>query len=192
MTTKSAFSVLGLAHKFGLAWEKSGGSVEELNALAEDGEKLKQALSVLRGAATACPVLLDCGIAPYVPDGWTVEEHRNCGLLDLANAKIDLFRDEGQMSRNGMAGEALRKALAGQPVLNAVVLDYLLEHPSLIPAEWRGVCVFFWGTIYRDSEGGLRVRYLSWSMGDKWTWSSNLAGYPWSPISPAARAQTDI
>ena len=49
------------------------------------------------------------------------------------------------------------------------VLDYLLKNSQLIPEEWKGKAVFFWGTIFRDSDGSLYVRYLHWS-GASWQW----------------------
>ena len=71
------------------------------------------------------------------------------------------------------SGNKLRKELANKDVLNANVLDYLLAHPELIPEEWKGKLIFFWGTIYRDSDGRLYVRYLRWG-GSRWN-----SGYGW-------------
>ena len=73
---------------------------------------------------------------------------------------------------NLIRGTELREELKGKPVLNANVLDYLLKHPELIPEEWKGKAVFFWGTIYRDSRGNLCVRCLYWD-GSRWYWSHN-------------------
>ncbi len=36
MTIKSDFRVLGLAHKLGLAWEKAGGTLADMNSLARN------------------------------------------------------------------------------------------------------------------------------------------------------------
>ena len=44
-----------------------------------------------------------------------------------------------------------------------------IEYRKLIPEEWKGKYVFFWGTIYRNSGGYLNVRYLYWG-GDSWSW----------------------
>lgn len=70
-------------------------------------------------------------------------------------------------------------------MLNANVLEYLLAHPDLIPEEWKGKAVFFWGTIYRDSDGGLYVRYLYWS-GVRWSWVCNWLARDWIGHDPAA------
>ena len=54
-----------------------------------------------------------------------------------------------------------------------------MAHPNLIPEEWkqdekgRARCTFFWGTIYRCSDGDLCVRCLCWDDG-KWR-----RGYFW-------------
>lgn len=101
--------------------------------------------------------LIDLNANPFVPTGCEVEEHQrtsyNSGLLKWDAAKIELYTDPSQ--QNGyIAGSELRKKLAGKPVLNANVLDFLLDNPQLIPKSWkkdkRGIPrpIFFWGTIY--------------------------------------------
>jgi hypothetical protein len=60
--------------------------------------------------------------------------------------------------------------------LSANVLDYLLAHPESIPEDWKGKWVYFWGTIYRNADGSLYVRFLFWH-GGRWVWDySWLAG----------------
>jgi hypothetical protein len=81
----------------------------------------------------------------------------------------------------------LRKELNGKLILNANVLDYLLAHPELIPEEWKGKYIFFWGTIYRDSGGDLSVRYLYWS-GSEWNWDYNWLDDDFNSDNPAALA----
>lgn len=131
--------------------------------------------------------LIDCDANPFVQDGFAVEEHRKGGLLDFAKTKTTLFlMKEQKMGR--VVGHDLRKDLVDQPVLNANVLDYLLAHPDLIPEEWKGKAVFFWGTIYRDRDGSLCVRYLCW-YGVRWVWLCRWLGYDWYSVSPAACGQ---
>ena len=63
--------------------------------------------------------------------------------------------------------------------LNANVLDYLLEHPELIPKKWKKYRIVFWGTIYRfnkesgPSEGKEFVRCLYFYKGLK-RWGNDL------------------
>jgi hypothetical protein len=46
---KSQWSVVGLAHKFGLAWESLGGTLADINHLAENVDFLRLVIGVLRG-----------------------------------------------------------------------------------------------------------------------------------------------
>jgi hypothetical protein len=82
-------------------------------------------------------------------------------------------------------GNKLRKELASKLVLNANVLDYLLAHTELIPEEWKGKYVFFWGTIYLYSGGRLYVRCLYWR-GDRWNWDCFWLGDVFRDYNPAA------
>lgn len=54
--------------------------------------------------------------------------------------------------------------------LNANVLDFLLEHPHLIPNGWKKKNVCFWGTIYKDINPLPSVRYLYWKC-EQWHWT---------------------
>jgi hypothetical protein len=111
-------------------------------------------------------MLIDCDAAPFIPDGWSVEEHKKGGFLKFDPTKISLCLSKKQ-KKGSIEGNDLRKELINQPTLNANVLDYLLAHPELIPEEWKGKYIFFWGTIYRDSGGRLTVRCLYWG-GSGW------------------------
>jgi hypothetical protein len=122
---------------------------------------------------------------PFVPNGWTVEEHRKGGLWKW-NPRISLYLSKKQ-KKGSIGGHDLRKELSGQPVLNANVLDYLFAHPELIPEEWKGKLVFFWGTIYRNSDGYLYVRCLGWD-GSRWRWGHYWLGGGFGSRNPAALA----
>ena len=127
--------------------------------------------------------IINCDIDPYLPDGWEIEEHIKGGEFhwNLDNVKLHLCDEQEQ---GFIEGNKLRKKLKTQPILNACVLDYLLANPQLIPEEWKGKYVFFWGTIYRHSDGDLYVRYLCW-LGDRWGWNDDwLDGY-WDDNNPA-------
>lgn len=64
-------------------------------------------------------------------------------------------------------------------------MDFYLANPHLIPEEWKGKAVFFWGTIYRDADGHLCVRYLYWR-GGGWDWGYRWLDYVWDGDGPAA------
>ena len=128
--------------------------------------------------------LVDCNVAPFVPEGWTVVENRQCGKVRPDDA--DLYMSEKQ--KNGpVSGNEFQKKLADLPVLNAAMLDWYLAHPERIPETWKGKLVFFWGTIYRDANGYLFVRVLDWN-GDQWNWDGYCLGYDFSSSDPAAVA----
>ena len=118
---------------------------------------------------------------PFVPEGWKVEEHRKCGTVDLSKLALHL---EPEQKEGHLSGDVLRERLKDKSVLNANVLDYLLKHPKLIPEEWKGKYVFFWGTIYRDSGGSLSVRYLYW-YGGRWYWFYYWLDHVWHGRNPA-------
>ncbi len=183
MPTKSEFSVLGLAHKLFLAAEAEGYTSEMLNALAENPSLLAGMRSVQLGLANIKPILhaVDCDASPFVPDGWSVlpdEEqlpNRVKGILTWDPTTAKLYLSKKQQGDKRIVGNDLRKELKSQPVFPANVLDYLLkpENQHLIPEDWKGKAVFFWGTIYRHSDDRLCVRCLC-RHGGAWFW-----GYGW-------------
>jgi hypothetical protein len=124
---------------------------------------------------------------PFVPNGWAVEEHKMGGLFDFGKSKIELFRTKKQQC-GYVVGYNLREELAREPVLNANVLDYVIEHPEFIPEDWKGKYVFFWGTVYICSLGRQCVRYLHWS-NNRWSWHYRLLSTDWDNFRLAACAQ---
>jgi hypothetical protein len=127
--------------------------------------------------------LINCSTDPFIPNNWAVEEHQEGGMLEWNPTSITLYLSEAQ-KQGQIVGNELREELKDKTVLNANVLDYLLAHPELIPEEWKGKAIFFWGTVYRDSDGNLCVRYLYW-YGDRWRWSSCWLGNDWNARNPA-------
>lgn len=153
-----------------------------------EGNLLARFRDVVRGHAEIKQVkyIIDCDANPFLPQGWHgVEEHKKGGQLKLDVSKIKLHLSPNQVNGKVIEGNKLRKELASEPVLNANVLDYFLAHPELIPEEWKGNYIFFWGTIYRNSFGDLYVRCLYWD-GGAWLWGDYWLGLDWSGISPAA------
>lgn len=129
---------------------------------------------------------IGCDAQPFVPDGCSVEEHQKGGAFkwDKEAQTNALYLSKGQEGSKHIEGNKLRKKLAKQPTLNANVLDYLLANPHLIPDEWKGKYVCFWGTIYRNRGGDPYVRYLCWVDG-RWDWGYNWLSR-WSSRNPAA------
>jgi hypothetical protein len=170
-----------------LAFRRNGWNNAEIKNLSE-GDILADVLKVIKGQAEIKMIerLIDCDSAPFVPNGWSVEEHKKGGLFKFDPAKISLYLSKEQ-KKGSIDGHYLRKDLSDKPVMNANVLDYLLAHPELIPEEWKGKYIFFWGTIYRNSDGYLYVRCLGW-LGSKWCWYYCWLGYDFCSADPAALA----
>jgi len=128
--------------------------------------------------------IIDCDAAPFLLDDWEVEEHRKGGQMEWDPSKITLYFSKNQQNGKVIEGNKLREELRTMPVMNANVLDWYMIHPELIPPEWKGSNVFFWGTIYRNSVGDLFVRFLCWHS-DIWDWSYLWLGRGFVDDSPA-------
>lgn len=119
-----------------------------------------------------------------LPTNWKIESHYTAlGTIEWDPKNIELYFSESQKS-GSIKGTELHKELADKNVLNATVLDWLLEHPDQIPESWKGQYVYFWGTIYRNSDDNLYVRYLYWN-DDKWNWNYNWLDNDFDDQNPA-------
>lgn len=131
--------------------------------------------------------IIDCDADPFVPDGWEVVEHHKGGQFKWnKEAQKDALYLSAAQKNGSIEGNKLRKELVGKPVLNANALDDLLANPHLIPEEWKDKYVFFWGTVYRISDGDLFVRFLYWDVGGWYSSSSWLGVVEWRCVEPAA------
>ncbi len=131
--------------------------------------------------------IIDCDKAPLIPcDDWKVEEHIKGGQFTWNPEKVKLFLSVNQKDGKSIEGNKLRKELKDEPVMNANLLDYLLDHPHLIPEEWKGKAVSFWGTIYRDSDEYLYFRFLCFVV-DRWE-----QGYNWLGVDLDDRGATCV
>lgn len=193
MSDKFTFSSAGIVHEIELAMDRVGGWN---NALAKElckGNTFGLVRDVLLGLAEIKPIehLVDSDADPFIPKGWSVESHQKGGKFIFDPSKIDFYLSKKQKKGSYIKGNDLRKELEGKKVLNANILDYLLAHPRLIPDEWKkdenGYMryIFFWGTIYRDSDGGLFVRYV-YFFGGAWLWSYGWLDVDWYYSDPAA------
>lgn len=153
-----------------------------------EGDILAQFREVMLGHTTILPVeyVIDCDAPPFVPSGMTLEVHQKASLLKWDPAKIELWYTEEQKSGKAIDGEEVLARLSGKVALNANVLDYLLARPFLIPEEWKGKTVFFWGTLYLSSDGqDHSVRYLYFQKG-VWYSGTTWVGGVRSDMCPAA------
>ncbi len=177
---------VGAANELKMSFRRNGYTEADVKKLGE-GDFLASVLKVLRGQCEIKDAehVIDCDTNPFVPKGWKVEEHQKQGMVKWSKFLITLFLAEGQEDGKSIVGNELRKLLKGVRVMNANVLDFLLKHPGLIPDEWKGKAVFFWGTVYRYSDGDLYVRYLYW-VDATWRWSGHWLDRDWHVGYPAA------
>lgn len=127
---------------------------------------------------------IDTAQDPIVPFGWSIEAHRPLGLMRWHADDVALWLADEQRGGARASGAALHRALKDMLALNATVLDYLFDHPALIPPAWEDRFVFFWGTIYRR-RSGLAVRGLVLKDGILNCCARRL-DQAWSPVTPAA------
>jgi hypothetical protein len=169
-----------------MAFRRAGYTNAQIKQLSE-GDILAQVRDVLKGvsAINSIPHIIDCDADPLIPNGWKIEEHQKGGVWQWDVNKLSLYLSKLQKNGNTINGNDLRKELKNKSVLNANVLDYLLKHPELIPEEWKDKVVFFWGTIYRGSDGRLCVRDLRWR-GGCWRWYDYWLDVGWDSANPAA------
>jgi hypothetical protein len=178
---------LGQAHKLELAMRRVGGWTPELVEQLSTGNKLAEVRDILLGKREIreAEYVVDCDAQPFVPEGWEMEEYKKGGQVKWAPGIIELYLSKKQTGGKCVVGNELRKELADKPVLNANVLDFILAHLELIPEEWKGKYIYFWGTVYRSPDGSLYVRFLYWS-GGRWNWDCYWLGNDWRGSSPAA------
>lgn len=181
----------GLIHEAIVTGRKAGWGAEEWAKLAHSEKIMRQIVRVLRGQAaiTDLECLIDCDALPFVPEGWKVVEHQKGGPFNWDASQVVLHLDDDQKSGKVVEGSKLlaklAKAIKQGDLLNANVLDFLLANPHLIPEEWKGKAVFFWGTVYRDRSGDLCVRCLFWH-GGRWYWGNRWLVYGRDGNNPAA------
>ncbi len=178
----------GQVHQLMESFERAGFTPHHVTELGQSKKNiLPQLREVLRGRAEIklLKFLIDCDSNPFLPDGWKMEEHKKGGQIQWDPEKVRLYLSSGQCGRV-IEGNELRKELEEKPVLNANVLDFLLkkENQHLIPNEWKGKLIFFWGTLFRNSRGNLCVCCLSWFDGE-WCWRYDLIDRIWGSNSPA-------
>lgn len=126
-------------------------------------------------------------------DGWTiVEEDINSLKLtefDLTKVQFKDMLKEGETSVNGEEKQKRLKE-AGYTRLDAKVFQTLWENQELIPSLWKEPisgntrCIFFDGTILRDSDGNRYVLCLYW-LGGEWNWDYYWLVYDWITSNPS-------
>lgn len=178
----------GAVHEFLVTFDSVGGTEADLTKLTKSKKKCGQLLQFLSGTSQIKfrRLVIDLSADPFCPEGWEVVEHIKAKPWKFDAKQVELYLDPAQ-SGSSILGNDLRNALKGKRVLNANVLDWLLqeENQHLIPEEWKEMSIGFWGTIYRNSKGDLFVRDLYWFCG-RWQSNSGWLGSSWSGPGLAA------
>ena len=188
MSDKFTFNSAGQVHELEMAMDRVGGWDSRLVKMLCVGNNLGLVREILRGFFTVTPIehLIDCDADPFIPSYLKeVVSHQRGGRFVFDPTKIKLHLSMDQTDGKYIKGTKLQKELTNEPVLNANVLDYLLDNPIIIPDEWKGKYIFFWGTVYRVSNGRLYVRCLCFDVGEwrsHYCWLDNA----WFGDNPAA------
>jgi len=130
-------------------------------------------------------------VEKHIGGGKVVIEKCANGLLYIDGRKVILHRVVRQMNGKSIVGHELRKELDGKPVLNACILDFLMGNLGFIPEDWKKddagntIYIFFWGTIFRGSNGSLYVRYFYFRDGE-WQRFYDWLNRDWDGDYPAA------
>lgn len=140
--------------------------------------------------------LIDGDTKSYVPAGWSIKAEDQLpnvvrGEIEFDPAKVQFHLDDAQKTGT-IVGNKLKEKLAKlSAVYGAQVLDHLLANTNLIPDSWKTDengqtrYLYFWGTIYRDSDGRLYVRSLYFGDG-QWRWISRWLGGKFDTQYPTA------
>ena len=155
-------------------WNKLGG---------EEGVK-----RFLSGLTEVVPMerIINCNEDPFLMSHWKVAKHDHLGKLvwDASKVKLEYSsHKEGE----GVSGNTLYGELSGKVLLNANVLEFLLENEHLIPDEWRRLKVYFWGTLYclKDEPSETFVLYLC-TVGEGWCRGTKRLTETWESSWPTA------
>lgn len=134
----------------------------------KEPEKVMHLINSGQAVISRVKHIIDCSSTPFCPKGWSIHEEdqlpsRFRGKLEWDPTKLVLHLDDRQENGRDISGIELRDRLAqlNPSLLPAQVLDYLLEHRELISGEQKSKAIFFWGSIYRDLDSTLAVRYLT-------------------------------
>lgn len=110
------------------------------------------------------------GIKTCISNDYIIKTNFPLASLISDLGKIKLYLSEEQKNGSWIDKNNLLMELSHKGVLGADVLEHLLIHQDLIPADWRGKRILFWGTLYKKSGYGAvstYVRCLVWNF-EKW------------------------
>ncbi len=135
---------------------------------------------IIEGNFNAAPMssgrFIDCDRRPYCPNSYQLKLHQPGGQMEFDPSKIELYQTQSQKVGQEITPIELLRRVECARLMNACVLDHLLQHPTLIPESWkrddagRTRYILFMNTEYRDViSDERRVRCLYWDDG-QWHW----------------------
>ena len=179
------------------AFERNGWTSADVKLLST-GDMLSRILPVIRdnSGSVAVKHLIDCDAPPLLPDDVSIKKHTRRGQIKWDPSQFDLHLSPNQQGGQLIHGLKLQKELEALITMNGTLADYLLEHPQLIPEEWKRDesgnirYIFFWSTIFRQGGGGPCVRYLYFfedANGGRGAWTGGFMslGHNFGLTSPA-------
>lgn len=106
---------------------------------------------------------------------------KSLGMLLLDFEAVEGYQCEEQRYGGRIRGyDFFEKIKNSTGFWNGCVLDYLIENPKLIPDEWKGLHMPFWGSIFKDEDGELYVKFLYFNSSagvEKWEVHTLWLGY---------------
>lgn len=118
------------------------------------------------------------------PNGLKIHLHQKHGKLNWHHDVISYDHDEPRSrTMNFKYGNEVLAKFEEKTLPNANAVAFYLKHPWLIPEEWKGQIIYFFGTIYIDSDGKLYAWCLKWHP-DKNVWSATLTCYASTFFAP--------
>ena len=124
--------------------------------------------------------VIDCDADPWVPDGWSVEQHIKGGMFEWDPVRVALRFSDRKKYGEAIGEDELHRLLADKLVLNENVRQYLQVRKGIIPQDCDDKILLFPGTIYRSSDGRRFIATL-FNCHDRWGWQDGMLR-----IDPAA------
>lgn len=128
------------------------------------------------------PYFVDCDTPPFTPPTFEVGDHKRNGPFLWSASRVQLWQASFQQVPRPLPATGPRELYhltKRRRTLNANVLDFLLENPSLIPSEWEGKGIVFWGTTYRRRHTNEYVVAVLYQGNGQWERSLHEIGAAW-------------
>jgi hypothetical protein len=170
MRFRSRLNSLTLATRLIDALDGSDFTLADVNAFIRHHD-LPLIRELMRGKAKIKVTghIINCSKKPFVPKGWKVKRHSQGGRWEFDLDRFWLYQSPSQT--RGILGRTFLSQHTGVKLLNANVLDYIIEFPWLYGNDWYDKNVYFPGTVYIDENGKEVIRGL-YSNGSTlgWCW----------------------